>query len=135
MKTAWTPAPDSAAGRLVTSRGGAAHRAADDIGPVRDDFDASLHAAVQAGHRLGEQSAWEWQGKLEAEAKNFSEGFGCWNESEAVIERSGGAIPVDQQDRMRRCPVCRARGCGGCAQRVTRRRPRLRQRSTTRIGR
>ncbi|WP_419702930.1 NB-ARC domain-containing protein [Promicromonospora sp. NFX87] len=85
----------------VTSQRGAAYLAIGDTDRARTDFEASLRAAVQAGHRLGEQSAWEWLGKAAAEAGELSTAFRCYDESESVIDRSVLEIPAEQQARMR----------------------------------
>jgi tetratricopeptide (TPR) repeat protein len=84
----------------LTSQLGAAYLAVGDIERARADFEASLRAAVRSGHRLGEQSAWEWLGKTAAAAGDADTAFRCYDESQAVIEQSGAAIPAEQQARM-----------------------------------
>lgn len=85
----------------VTHQRGAAYHALGKTAAARADFNASLQAATLAGHRLGEQSAWEWLGKTFVASGDFSAAFRCFDRSEAVIDGSDGAIPVDQQARMR----------------------------------
>lgn len=85
----------------VTSQRGAAYLAVGDTKRARADFEASLRAAIEADHRLGEQSALEWLGKTAAAEGDVTTAFRYYDESEAVIERSGATIPVAQQSRMR----------------------------------
>ncbi|WP_086662360.1 NB-ARC domain-containing protein [Lentzea kentuckyensis] len=85
----------------VTSQRGSAHLAAGNTALARQDFEVSLRAAVEAGHRHGEQSAWEWLGKTAAAERDMETAFRCFDESEAVVERSGQAIPEQQRIRMR----------------------------------
>ncbi|MFS8104539.1 hypothetical protein LFM09_46300 [Lentzea alba] len=85
----------------VTSQRGAAHLAVGNTALARQDFEASLDAAIEAGHRHGEQSAWEWLGKTAAAERDLETAFRCFDESEAVVERSGQAIPERQRIRMR----------------------------------
>ncbi|GGU67363.1 hypothetical protein GCM10010178_68990 [Lentzea flava] len=84
----------------VTSQRGAAHLAAGNTTRARQDFEASLRAAIEAGHRLGEQSAWEWLGKTAAAESDLETAFRCFDESESVVERSEHAIPERQRIRM-----------------------------------
>lgn len=85
----------------VTSQRGAAHLAVGNTALARQDFEASLRASVEAGHRHGEQSAWEWLGKTAAAERDMETAFRCFDESEAVVERSVGAIGEQQRVRMR----------------------------------
>jgi tetratricopeptide (TPR) repeat protein len=85
----------------VTSQRGAAYLAVGDTKRARVDFEASLRAAIEAEHPLGEQSALEWLGKTAVAEGDLTTAFRYYDESEAVIARSGAAIPVAQQNRMR----------------------------------
>lgn len=84
----------------VTSQRGAGYLAIGDTDRARADFEASLRAAGQVRHWLGEQSAWEWLGKTAARVGDTDEAFRCYDESEAVIRRAGSSIPAGQQARM-----------------------------------
>ncbi|ANZ35937.1 hypothetical protein BBK82_07430 [Lentzea guizhouensis] len=90
------------AGRMqLTSQRGAAHLALGNTKVAKQDFEASWQAATEIDHRLGLQSAWEWRGKTAAAEGDLDYAFHCFDESDAVIERSEQEIPPKQRTRMR----------------------------------
>ncbi|MDX3003463.1 tetratricopeptide repeat protein [Kribbella solani] len=91
---------DIAAVMQLSSQRGAAYLAKEDFAAARADFQRSLKCAVEIGHRLGEQSANEWLGKVAAKEGRIDEAFRCYDASEAVIRRAGGEIPPGQRSRM-----------------------------------
>ncbi|XVV00732.1 NB-ARC domain-containing protein [Actinosynnema sp. CA-248983] len=94
-------ADDPAGLMLVTSQRGSAYLAVGELDAAEEDFTASWEAAARIGHPLGEQSALEWLGKVAARRGDLEQALARFAESEAVIDRSGARISVEQQGRMR----------------------------------
>lgn len=86
---------------LVSSQRGAAYLAIGDCVNARRDFVSSRDAAIRAGHALGEQSAYEWLGKVAAAENDIDTALDWYDQSESVITRAGDAISDLQKARMR----------------------------------
>lgn len=92
---------DTEAIMQLASQRGAAYLALEQLDEARADFERSLDCALALNHREGEQSAREWLGKVAAKQGDTAEALRRFDESEAVIERSGELISPEQQARMR----------------------------------
>jgi tetratricopeptide (TPR) repeat protein len=91
---------NTAAIMQITSQRGAARLAVGSLDLARTDFLRSLDAAVAAKNPLGEQSAQEWLGKVEAAEGDVDAALRAYDLSQAVIDRAGDAIPPLQRVRM-----------------------------------
>ncbi|WP_185447123.1 NB-ARC domain-containing protein [Kribbella qitaiheensis] len=85
----------------LSSHRGSAYLAAGHPDAARKDFQSSLECAMSIGHRMGEQSAQEWLGKVSAKETDFDEALRRYDASEAVIQRATeNEIPDSQRSRM-----------------------------------
>lgn len=84
----------------VSSQLGAAYLGVREFDDARAYFSRSLEAARNLGHALGEQSAQEWLGKVDAAEGDHRRAIERFGQSREFVRRVGDAIDAGQRDRV-----------------------------------
>ncbi|WP_376775094.1 NB-ARC domain-containing protein [Saccharopolyspora phatthalungensis] len=85
----------------VSAQLGSAYFAIKEYSQAKECFLKSLHVAIDEGHDFGQQSAWEWLGKIYRELNEIEEALQAFVKSEEIVRR------LDSQDQARALALIR----------------------------
>lgn len=83
----------------LSSQLGAAYLAVGEYGQARACFEESREIAEYLSDALGEQSAWEWLGKVAAAERHYHRALELYGRSWDVLVEAGDRISGDQRER------------------------------------